>query len=79
MQNPVKPQVSSTGNPYELEEIHHKWEVGELTVEQVCGQLLVWIQRLHISAENNERQVENLEGEMADVAARVTTLEEDDS
>ena len=69
-------QQNKQPKPYALDELRHKYEVGELTVEQLCGQLLIWSQITHEIAVANQRNQEGYDDDLADLAAQVAELKE---
>ena len=61
--------------PYAPDELFHLWETGKITLEQVCGQLIVWNQQLNGRLLSQERDREDIHHELADLNARLEEIE----
>lgn len=61
--------------PYAWEELVLRWERGEITLEQLGGQLLVWSQQLHTMLAACQREQENLGHSLAAHEVRLQALE----
>ncbi|MBV7330201.1 hypothetical protein KFU94_18515 [Chloroflexi bacterium TSY] len=57
------------------EELIRKWEREEITLEQLNGQMLVWMGQLHRMLARCEREQEGIGHSVADLDARVQELE----
>ena len=62
--------------PYDWDELSHKWEHDEMTVEQLAGQLLVWSRKFHEMLVQSQREQESLPHSLADHDARLQGLAE---
>ncbi len=62
--------------PYAWDELAHRWEHDEMTIEQLNGQLLVWSRQLHEMLVLNQREQEGIMHALADLNARMARLEE---
>lgn len=60
---------------YAWDELRLRWERDEITVEQLSGQLMVWIRNLHELLVTREREQERIEQSLVDLDARVQRLE----
>lgn len=57
------------------EELVRKWELEEITLEQLNGQMLVWIGHLHRTLVLVQREQERMGHSLADLKVRVQGLE----
>ncbi len=59
-----------------LRELTHQWEKEEITIEQLNGQMLVWIEYLYKATLPYERDLDGIYHSLADLDVRVQKLEE---
>lgn len=64
MSNQPKP------TPYPWDELHHKWQMAEISTEQAVGQLIVWGQEHEARVIVLERELEGMAHSLADLEAR---------
>lgn len=57
------------------EELVRKWEREEITIEQLNGQMLVWIGQLHRMLVTYQRDLEGMGHSLTDLEARMQGLE----
>ena len=70
---PEKPEFNRT--PYPWDELFHKWEHDQLTIEQLGGQLMVRSRQLHEIVVICQRELESISDAVTDLDARVQGLE----
>ncbi|MBV7336976.1 hypothetical protein KFU94_53865 [Chloroflexi bacterium TSY] len=61
--------------PYSWDELHDKWRLEQITMEQAVGQLLVWGAQHESWLVALRRELEKMTHSLADLEARVVGLE----
>ncbi len=62
-------------NPYPWDELHQKWQLEQITVEQAVGQFIVWGEQHGDRLTALERELENITDVVADLNARLASVE----
>ena len=62
-------------NPYPWDELHQKWQLDQITIEQAVGQFIVWGAQHEDRLVALERELEDIAHAVADLNARLGGVE----
>ncbi len=60
--------------PYPWDELHDKWQLEQITIEQAVGQFIVWGQQHEDRLTALERELEGITDAVADLNARLESV-----